>query len=73
MLKMSRYKEQVKINLSASSTNRSVRFSEALSLFAALNASCNLTRDNIRNAMTLTEKNNVPAVRAQISNMAQPI
>ena len=72
ILKMSRYKEQVKISPSAFSTKRSVSSSADLFLFAVLNASCNLTRENVRSAMALTEKNSVPPVRRQISNTTQP-
>ncbi|GAI16576.1 unnamed protein product, partial [marine sediment metagenome] len=48
--------EQVKTSFSLFLTSLSVRFS----LFAALKASCNLACENIRSAMVLTEKNNVP-------------
>jgi hypothetical protein len=73
MLKISRYSTQVKISCSASSDNLSASSSGDRFPHVLLNASCSLTRENIRSATALTEKNNVTPEKKQITTTAQPI
>jgi hypothetical protein len=60
--------EQVKISFSTFAT----KLSTIASLFAVLNASCNLRREKVLSARLFKEKNRDTPVRRQINNTNHP-
>jgi hypothetical protein len=65
---MSKNNELVKISFSTFS----IKGSTISVLFAALNASCSFTRENVLSARLLSAKNKDPPVRRHINNVNHP-